>query len=147
MTTAPTSNRPVVDIEEMITGTPEEIFDAWTDPECLKQWFVGGKTNCVSLAETDPRPGGKYRIVMSGDERDYDHYGEYIEVDRPGRLVFTWHTPSIDYVESLVTVTLTPGDEGRTRLRLVHEKLPDHMVEPHRAGWAELLQKLDTIKS
>ena len=58
--------------------------------------------------------------------------------------MFTWHTPSIDFQESLVTLTLT-AEGNKTRLRLVHQRLPTDMVEPHRKGWTELFGKLDTL--
>ena len=114
------------------------------DMHCGSVRVVAADTDRVSVAETDPRVGGKYKIVMSSDEKDWDHYGEYIEVERPSKLVFTWHTPSIDYNESLVTVLLE-ADGDKTRLRLIHERLPDHMVEPHRKGWTELLGNLDGL--
>ena len=136
--------RPILELEELISAPPEAIYDAWTDPEQLKLWFFGGETDHVSLAETDPRVGGKYLIVMSNDEKDWEHRGEYLEIERPNRLVFTWHTPSIDFQESLVTVTLTAEGE-KTRLRLVHERLPADMVEAHRKGWTELFTKLENF--
>lgn len=64
---------------------------------------------------------------MSNDKKNWEHRGEYIEIERPNRLVFTWHTPSIDFQESLVTVTLT-AEGGKKRLRLVHKHLPADMV-------------------
>ena len=135
---------PILELEELISGPPEAVFDAWTDPEQLKLWFFGGESDHVRLAETDPRVGGKYLIVMSSDKKDWEDRGEYLEVERPNRLVFTWHTPSIDFQESLVTVTLTAEGE-KTRLRLVHERLPADMLEAHRKGWTELFTKLENI--
>ena len=63
---------PILELEELISGPPEAVFDAWTEPEQLKLWFFGGETDHVSLAETDPRFGGKYLIVMSNDKRDWE---------------------------------------------------------------------------
>ncbi len=135
---------PILELEALISAPPEAVFDAWTDPEQLKLWFFGGETDHVSRAETEPRVGGKYLIVMSNDKKDWQHRGEYLEVERPNRLVFTWHTPSTDFQESLVIVTLT-AEGDKTRLRLAHERLPADTVEGHRKGWTELFGRLDTL--
>ena len=133
----------VLEIEQLISGPPHAVFDAWTDPEQLKLWFRGGETQ-VSEVETEPRTGGAYRIVMSEPGRDWVHTGKYLEFDRPRRLVFTWHTPSTEGKETRVTVTLE-AEGGNTRLRLVHEQLPDDTFEAHRKGWIELVGKLDRM--
>ncbi|MEN8145000.1 MAG: SRPBCC domain-containing protein [Gemmatimonadota bacterium] len=140
MNTTTESHRPLVNIERVFAASPEEVFDAWLDLDLLRDWFCGGKAH-VRLVEVDPQVGGAYRIVMSDGEREWDHSGTYLELDRPRRLVFTWHTPSTNFKETLVTVTLE-GDGDGTRLRLRHESLPADMVEAHHKGWAELLEKL-----
>ena len=144
MSAVAAQNETVLELEALISASPEAVFDAWTDPEQLKLWFFGGETDHVSRAETEPKVGGKYMIVMSSADKDWEHRGEYLEVDRPRRLVFTWHTPSTDFQESLVTVSLS-AEGGKTRLRLVHERLPADMVEPHRKGWTQLFVKLDAL--
>ncbi len=94
--------------------------------------------------ETDARVGGAYRIVMRDADRDWPHTGIYKEIDPPRRLVFTWHSPSTSEEETLVTVTLKP-EAGKTRLRLVHERLPAATFEGHREGWMELFGRLDEL--
>lgn len=105
MTTPSSAERPVLDIEQFISGPPDAVFEAWLDPEQLKLWFCGGSTT-VSQVEIDARVGGAYRIVMSDGDRDWPHTGIYQEIDPPRRLVFTWRTPSTNEQETLVTVTL-----------------------------------------
>ena len=143
MTTPSSTERPVLDIEQLISGTPDAVFDAWLDPEQLKLWFCGGNTT-VSQVESDARAGGAYRIVMSEADRDWPHTGIYQEIDPPRRLVFTWRTPTTNEQETLVTVTLK-AEAGKTRLRLVHERLAAATLEAHRDGWAELFGKLDDL--
>ncbi len=67
----------------------ERVFAAWTDPKQLAQWFgPHGFTNPV--CEMDARPGGRYRIVMRSPEgTDYPLVGEFIELEKPARLVMT----------------------------------------------------------
>jgi len=143
MTTPSSTERPVLDIEQLISGPPDAVFQAWLDPEQLKLWFCGSNTT-VSCVEIDARVGGGYRIVMTDADRDWIHTGIYQEIDPPRRLVFTWCTPSTNEQETLVTVTLKP-EAGKTRLRLVHERLPAATFEGHRDGWIELIGKLNDL--
>ncbi len=143
MSSPSSTERPVLDIEQIISGPPDAVFDAWLDPEQLKLWFCGSNTT-VGEVETDARVGGAYRIVMRDADRDWPHTGIYKEIDPPRRLVFTWHSPSTSEEETLVTVTLEP-EAGKTRLRLVHERLPSATLEGHREGWMELFGKLDEL--
>ena len=98
----------------------------------------------MSQVEIDARVGGAYRIVMSDGDRNWPHTGIYQEIDPPRRLVFTWRTPSTNEQETLVTVTLK-AEAGKTRLRLVHERLPAGTFEGHRDGWIELFGGLDDL--
>lgn len=143
MTTPSSTERPVLDIEQLISGQPDAVFNAWLDPEQLKLWFCGSNTT-VSHVAIDARVGGGYRIVMTDADRDWIHTGIYQEIDPPRRLVFTWRTPSTNEQETLVTVTLK-AEAGKTRLRLVHERLPAATFEAHRDGWMELFGKLDDL--
>lgn len=64
------------------------VFKAWTDPKHLVQWW--GPLGFTSVCELDPRPGGRYRVIMRSPEGiDYPLRGVYLEVKEPERLVFT----------------------------------------------------------
>jgi uncharacterized protein YndB with AHSA1/START domain len=141
MTEEKGTGAPVVRLTRRLKATPEEVFDAWLDPESLKQWMRPGDIT-VPIAEVDARVGGRYRIVMRGSEADYDHEGEYREIDRPHRLAFTWISPATGGKPSLVTVELTPqGDE--TELVLTHAMLPNEDIAgKHRMGWTAALEEL-----
>ena len=143
MPTPSSTERPVLDIEQLISGSPDAVFRAWLDPEQLKLWFCSSNTT-VSQVEIDDCVGGAYRIVTSEADRDWPHPGIYQEIDPPRRLVVTWCTPSTNEEETLVTVTLKP-EGGKTRLRLIHQRLPAATVEGHRDGWIELIGKLNDL--
>ena len=49
-------------------AAPEKVFAALTDPAILKKWMAPGDDKSVALAETDPKVGGRYRIVMRRDD-------------------------------------------------------------------------------
>src|SRR5579862_9302432 len=67
------------------------VFEAWTKPELLKQWWVP-KSFGVTLVscEADVRAGGRYRFVFRhGASEPMEFFGRYIEVTPPSRLVWT----------------------------------------------------------
>jgi uncharacterized protein YndB with AHSA1/START domain len=70
----------VVECEVRIDASPETIFDFFTDPAKAVRWMG-------ERATLDPRPGGVYEVEM---RNQYTAIGEYVEVDPPHRVVFTW---------------------------------------------------------
>ena len=68
---------------------PEKVFNAWTQPTLLKQWFAPLPRTTVE-AELDVRVGGTSLIVMRDSEgKDFPSRGVYLEVVKNSRLVFT----------------------------------------------------------
>ncbi len=134
---------PIV-VERLIAASVEDVFAAWGDADSLSQWMCPGETISHASVETDFRVGGSYRIVMHGEEGDYAHTGEYLEIDAPKRLAFTWVSswaPEGER-ETRVTVSLDPAGEGKTRLRLVHEDITT-WYDNHEQGWSTIAAKLD----
>lgn len=131
-----------VTVRREIAASAEDLFDAWLDAESLGTWLKPtgiGETR----AETDPREGGTFRIVMVGDEASIEHTGTYREIDRPRRLVFTWSSPPTGFRDTLVTVTFQPS--GDTTIVEIHQVgLPDEEARAgHHAGWSDALHELD----
>ena len=126
----------------ILPAPPDQVFAAWTDVESLKQWMCPGATS-VPVAELDARIGGHFKIVMTDEKRDYIHTGEYLEVDPPNRLVFTWISDATHSKRSMVTVEFRPHGDGETEVVLIHEQLPDEeAVARHRGGWNDIAAKL-----
>ena len=124
--------------ELVLPVSAEQAFDMFIDPEQLVRW-IG-----IS-ADLQARPGGRFRFeVMPGQFCE----GQYVVVERPRRLVFTWGwtdpalglPPGGSRVE--VTLSTDPQDAGRTRLRLVHAGLPGDLGLLHDDGWSRFLARL-----
>jgi uncharacterized protein YndB with AHSA1/START domain len=124
----------------VISASREDVFDMWTRAENLRLWMRPPRATGAT-AQSDPRVGGRYRIVMHGD-RDYDHHGEYLIVDRPSKLSFTWISEGSRGQTSVVTVELFDRGGGQTELVLTHERLPQEEVARHTDGWEEILGEL-----
>jgi uncharacterized protein YndB with AHSA1/START domain len=127
-----------VEIETRIAASPETVFDFFVDPDRMVQWM--GR-----LAELDPRPGGGFRCDINDEAVAA---GEYLELDPPHRVVFTWGWESEGSVtppgSSRVEVLFKPDGDG-THLRLIHHDLPSaESAAKHGHGWRHYLDRLAT---
>lgn len=133
-------------IERSFDASPEEVFDAWTNPEVLRRWWAAHPQGSTPVAEVDLRVGGRYRLTMEAPDRSrHTVVGEYKEVERPNRLVYSWQW-ELDSGEpghiSTVTVAFLPCDE-RTHVVLEHAELPDaDSRDRHAHGWSACLAVL-----
>lgn len=126
----------LADITVEIAATPETVFDLLTTSDGLCEWMA-------VEAEVDARPGGRWRWVH---ENGNACSGEYLALDRPHRLSFTygWESGEFDDVapgSTRVDVSLEPIASG-TRLALVHRGLPERRVDAHRGGWQHFISRL-----
>lgn len=129
-------------ITRVLAATPDEVYDAWLDPQALAEWMrpiPGGRTE----AQNDPRVGGGFLIIMYGNGTRYPTRGEYLRLERPHLLEFTWHADGDDRQKSIVTVALKPLGADRTQLTLHHRLLPNaESAASHEAGWSRGLDSL-----
>jgi uncharacterized protein YndB with AHSA1/START domain len=126
-------------VRREIAAPADVLFDAWLDAESLGAWLKPPGTQ-ATRAETDPRVGGAFRIVMELDESSMVHSGTYREIDRPRRLVFTWSSPATQFRDSVVTVTFESTSESSTLIEIHQVGLPDEAARAdHHAGWSDIL--------
>jgi len=133
-----------VTVRREIAAPAERLFDAWLDAHSLGSWLRPGDIR-ETRAETDPREGGAFRIVMVDDASSIVHSGTYREIDRPHRLVFTWCSPATRFRDSIVTVTFQPSSNS-TVVEINQVGLPDEEArDGHDAGWSDGLRQLDRM--
>ncbi|MBO0603478.1 SRPBCC domain-containing protein [Sporosarcina sp. E16_3] len=83
----------------------ERVFDAWLNPEMMRKWFFTLEgTNKVT--QNNPQVGGTWEIVDHRDGQDYRAIGEYLEIDPPKKIVFTFKMPQFSELEDTITVEL-----------------------------------------
>ena len=126
----------------------ERVFQAWTDPEILKQWWCPNGWVPTEI-EVDLRTGGTYRIGMRRVEGGAPVYvyGRFLEVSSPNRLVYTWHWENAfeEMPETRVTVQFADSG-GATEVVLMHENLPEIPVcLRHRDGWIAAWKRIESI--
>ena len=117
----------------------EEVFDMWLNPESVRRWMRPGDSEAIHV-ELNPTVGGIFRFdTRTKDGRIHVHRGQYLEIERPERLVFSWNSSVLGERPSQVTVELFA--QGKDCLMvLVHELPPDEaLFEDHRKGWITIL--------
>lgn len=114
--------------------SPERLFDAWADPALARQWLFTSPTSESNSTELDARVGGKWKITDRRDGVDYMGHGEYLEFDRPHRLVFSFGMPMFSPAFDRVTVEIAPDGDGAI-LTLTHESPPMDVFEPAEGPW------------
>jgi uncharacterized protein YndB with AHSA1/START domain len=134
-------------LERTIDASAEEVFDAWTNPEVLRRWWAADLTWVTPVAEVDLRVGGRYRLSMEDPATGTTHTvgGEYHEVKRPERLVYSWcwerSDGQLDHTSTVTVEFLGTGDS--TTIVLEHTKLASaESRDGHRAGWIACFETL-----
>jgi len=129
---------PQVRIERVLPAPIQEVFAAWTDPARMAEWLspVGH-----AEVEVDLRVMGRFKVSMIGETTRIEHTGEYLVVDPPGELSFTWQSSYTGTEPSVVTVLLEAEGE-QTRIVLTHRRLPEVQMEPHTRGWETMITRL-----
>ncbi len=124
-------------VSRRFDASAERVFDAWLDPEKASRWLFATPTGRMVRVEIDPRVGGSFTFVRR-DGEDVEHVGEYLEIDRPRRLVFTFAVPRFSPVFTRVSVDIVPHGAG-CELTLTHEGVPPEWAERTKEGWAGIL--------
>jgi uncharacterized protein YndB with AHSA1/START domain len=133
---AATTDTTVYERTLTIDASPETVWEFLVDPDKLMRWKGIN-------ADLDPRPGGVYRCeVIPG----HTARGEFVELDPPHRLVFSWGWDGQEGVppgSSMIEIELATDGEG-TSLRFVHKDLPNaEAVASHAHGWDHYLPRLE----
>lgn len=137
--------KPSLTIVRRLKAPPETVYAAWTRPGMMAAWF-GPHGTRVESAASDPRVGGRFRVVMrEGSGEVHDVSGVFREVEPARKLVFTWAWVTMPERASLVTVTFRPV-EGGTELTLLHEQFADEQARiGHQGGWTEAFERLEAF--
>ena len=131
--------------EVQIAASPETVWEFLVDAEKITRW------KGERVEEFDPRPGGPFRIeIIPGHTAS----GEFVELDPPRRLVYTWGWESkpgsderhaVPPGSSTIEVELVRIGNG-TRLRFTHRDLPSAAeAESHAQGWDHYLERLVVV--
>jgi uncharacterized protein YndB with AHSA1/START domain len=135
-------------VTRTIDGPREAVFEAWTDAELFRQWWVPKSFGVDLLScEIDARVGGGYRLTFdTGTAEPMSFFGRYLEVTPPSRLVWT----NEEEDAAVVTTAMFEDEHGRTRL-VVHDRYPskealDEALASGATNWnSETFDQLDQL--
>lgn len=119
-----------------INASPERVFRALTTEEMAEWWGHEGVYRTHDY-EIDLRPGGKWGCkATGGDGSPMSVGGEYITVDPPRLLEYTWKPSWDNFAESRVRIEITPVGKG-SRLSILHTGFEgrEPMTKSHSEGW------------
>jgi uncharacterized protein YndB with AHSA1/START domain len=130
-----------VRLERHLSAAPAAVWSAMTVPAALAAWFWPATYRTAVSA--DLRPGGRWRIASL--DRGVAVGGEYIAVEPPHRLDFTWRweQPGDGSADPTVVTMRLSAVEGGTSLALGHDGfVDDEDRKNHRDGWSDCLDRL-----
>jgi len=128
-------------ISRNFNAPPERVYDAWAQREDWGQW-IGPEGVTCRIESMDPVVGGRYFLVMEiPDGSSIRVTGQYLVMDRPKRLVFTWD--GVDAVGTSTVTLIFEADGNGTRMQLHHADIEKDHVAPMDHGWQSALNKLE----
>ena len=135
-------------IRRVFNAPRERLFQAWTDPKKMTEWFCHAKPELVGqLVAMDVRPGGRYGFDISGaDGKVFRVRGEHVEIKVPEKLVFTWFWETEpEYGNTLVQLEFVDLGE-KSELIMTHERFANSVArDKHNMGWALCLDSLQRV--
>jgi uncharacterized protein YndB with AHSA1/START domain len=127
-------------VKRQFTASAERVFDAFLDPAKASQFMFATATGKMVHVAIDARVGGSYAFVDRREGEDVEHAGEYLEIDRPRRLVFTLRVAKYSGDESVVTIEIAPRSTGceLTLTQNLPKEYAEHLSRVE-AGWSAIL--------
>ncbi len=130
-------------VQRVLPAPPGEVYDEWLDADGLTEWMCPRPARAVRV-EVDPRVGGAFRIEMEEAGVFSAIAGEYLVLERPQLLRFSWRVSSWSATdaESVVTVTFELHGRDETLMTINHTLLPSGRPPDYERGWAAIAEQL-----
>jgi uncharacterized protein YndB with AHSA1/START domain len=136
--------RAIVRLIRRFSASPSRVFQAWIDPAKAQRWMAAPPGDEVVRADINPRVGRGFALVVRREGEEVSHSGEYLELVKPRRLVFTWVVPAVSKETTLVSIDLQPVWSG-TELTLKHERVLPADSSRTEARWSGVLDAIATM--
>ena len=127
-------------VRRRFRASRERVFDAWFDSKTAGKWLFATATGRSVCVEIDARAGGWFYIVERWDGENVEHIGEYLEIIRPRRLVFTLSVEKYSLDFERVTVLFHPYGTG-CELSLTHKTRPE-LARQVSGRWISMVEGL-----
>jgi len=137
-------------------ASPERVYDAMTDPEKVRLWqrawlVESGLPGEITHCEIDPRVGGTFLYAGLRNGREARHWGTFLELDRPTKIVHTWIVDKSEEDDpSLVTIIIEPAPDGDGSTVTLYNEMDAQWAdyrEGTEKGWLAMLAAIDGLLS
>jgi uncharacterized protein YndB with AHSA1/START domain len=130
-------------VQRVLSAAPGDVYAEWLDAEGMAEWMCPRPARPTKI-ELDPRIGGRLLIDIEDEGVELSITGEYLELDQPRRLSFSWSCSTwVPPATSIVTVTLEPHGDEQTLMTIHHAHVPPELVDGHQRGWTLIADQLD----
>jgi uncharacterized protein YndB with AHSA1/START domain len=137
----------VLEMQFVVDAQRERIFRALTESAELARWW-GPQGFTMAEIDLDLRVGGGYRFTMQPPRGDRFHLaGEFLEIEPPHRLVYTfgYEEPDPDDRQTVVALSLEEAGHATAVSLSQGEFATAARLELHRSGWTDSLDKLRAL--
>ncbi|AKK25866.1 SRPBCC domain-containing protein [Mycobacterium sp. EPa45] len=130
-------------VQRVMPASPQVVFDEWLDPEALQEWMCPDPVRVVDVT-VEARVGGTVRFDVDDSGTRVLISGQFLTIDRPRLLRFTWSNSNwADPTRaSIVNVTFEPVGAGETLMSIEHSLLPTSEFESFHNGWIATFEQL-----
>jgi uncharacterized protein YndB with AHSA1/START domain len=137
-------------VSRHIAAPPERAFDAFLDPAMIRLWMTATNAESdlgeLARVQVDSRVGGAFSFIDLRNGEEVDHAGEYLEINRPHRLVFTWSVPRYSVEVDIVTIEVGPMNSG-SGVTVTHEMSAGQAEHVNRTAeaWTRMLDAINDL--
>jgi uncharacterized protein YndB with AHSA1/START domain len=137
-----------VDARKSFSVGVDELYNAWTSPEQLKQWWKP-MGNTLQDVTNDLKKGGIVRYVFTDNKLVIS--GEYLDVKEKEKLEYTWNwelpDDAVRNAPYKLTVSFAATNNG-SEIHVLQQNFDDEeSMVPHQQGWEKGLAELEQFLS
>jgi uncharacterized protein YndB with AHSA1/START domain len=135
-----------VRVQRVMPAAPDLVFDQWLDPESLQEWMCPRPVRVIDVT-VEPHVGGVVRIDVDDSGTRVLISVQFLTIDRPNLLRFTWANSNWPdpTSESVVNVSFEPVGDDETLMSIEHSLLPPAEFESFDAGWTLTVEQLAAV--
>ena len=134
-------------LERLFDASPDEVFDAFTDPEAQREWYLD-RPDFVVTSTVDLLVGGTWDVAFGpGGEAPYREVNVFTEVARPNRLAYssTFVMPDGSSFDTSLVVTFEPRG-GKTLMIIEQSGFESEQDrDDHQGGWPQFIDRLEKV--
>lgn len=140
------SQTATVRVQRVMPAAPDVVFDQWLDPVALEEWMCPHPVRVLDVT-VEPHIGGRVRFDVDDSGTRVLITGQFLTIDRPRLLSFTWANSNWPdpTSESVVNVAFEPVGDDETLMSIEHSLLPPEEFESFDNGWTLTFEQLAAV--